>query len=69
MALARSELDKRQALARVELTRRVPDVTLNVGSKRSEELGRSQAVFGISVPLPFFDRNQGNVLELSLIHI
>ena len=63
MALARSELDKRQALARVELTRRVPDVTLNVGSKRSEELGRSQAVFGISVPLPFFDRNQGNVLE------
>ena len=63
MALARSELDKRQALAKVELTRRVPDVTLNVGSKRSEELGRSQAVFGISVPLPLFDRNQGNVLE------
>jgi cobalt-zinc-cadmium efflux system outer membrane protein len=63
MALARSELDKRQALAKVELTRRIPDVTLNVGSKRSEELGRSQAVFGISVPLPFFDRNQGNVLE------
>lgn len=63
MALARSELGKREALAKVELTRRVPDVTFNVGSKRSEELGRSQAVFGISVPLPLFDRNQGNVLE------
>ena len=63
MALARAELDKRQALAKVELTRRLPDLTLNVGSKRSEELGRSQAVFGISMPLPLFDRNQGNVLE------
>jgi cobalt-zinc-cadmium efflux system outer membrane protein len=65
MALARSELDRREALARLELTRRMPDLTLNLGAKRSEELGRSQAVFGISVPLPFFDRNQGNVLETS----
>jgi cobalt-zinc-cadmium efflux system outer membrane protein len=63
MVLARSELARRQALARVELTRRTPDLTINVGSKRSEELGRTQAVFGISVPLPFFDRNQGAVLE------
>jgi cobalt-zinc-cadmium efflux system outer membrane protein len=31
--------------------------------KRSEELGRSQAVFGVAVPLPLFDRNRGNVLE------
>lgn len=63
MALARAELGRRQALAQVALTRRTPDVTLTLGSKRSEELGRSQAVFGISVPLPLFDRNQGNVLE------
>lgn len=63
MALARSELGHRQALARVELTRRTPDVTFNIGAKRSEELGRTQAVFGLSVPLPLFDRNQGNVLE------
>ena len=63
MALARSQLDRSQALARVELSRRAPDVTLNIGGKRSEELGRTQAVFGVSLPLPFFDRNQGNVLE------
>ncbi|MFS2005455.1 TolC family protein [Duganella sp. CT11-25] len=63
MALARSQLGRAQALAQVELSRRTPDVTLNIGSKRSEELGRTQAVFGVSVPLPFFDRNQGNVLE------
>lgn len=63
MALARSELASRQSLAQVELSKRVPDVTLNLGSKRSEELGRSQLIVGFSVPLPLFDRNQGNVLE------
>ncbi|MYM80809.1 TolC family protein [Duganella sp. FT50W] len=60
--VARAELEHRQALAKVELSRRMPDVALNIGSKRSEELGRSQAVFGLSVPLPLFDRNQGAVL-------
>jgi cobalt-zinc-cadmium efflux system outer membrane protein len=63
MTLARSQLGRSQALAQLELSRRVPDLTLSIGSKRSEELGRTQAVFGVSVPLPFFDRNQGNVLE------
>ena len=63
MMLARSQLGRSQALAQVELSRRAPDLTLSIGSKRSEELGRTQAVFGVSVPLPFFDRNQGNVLE------
>lgn len=62
MQVARAELEHRQALARVELSRRMPDVALNIGSKRSEELGRTQAVFGVSVPLPLFDRNQGAVL-------
>ncbi|MBV7538038.1 TolC family protein [Duganella sp. sic0402] len=62
MQVARAELEHRQALARVELSRRTPDVALNIGSKRSEELGRTQAVFGLSVPLPLFDRNQGAVL-------
>jgi cobalt-zinc-cadmium efflux system outer membrane protein len=63
MQVARVELERRQALAKVELSRRMPDVALNIGSKRSEELGRTQAVFGVSLPLPLFDRNQGAVLE------
>jgi cobalt-zinc-cadmium efflux system outer membrane protein len=60
---ARSEIERRQALARLELSRRTPDLTVTVGMKRSAELGLNQAVFGISVPLTLFDRNQGNVLE------
>lgn len=60
---ARIEVDRRQALANLERSRRIPDVSINLGIKRSEELGRNQAIFGVSVPLPLFDRNQGNILE------
>jgi cobalt-zinc-cadmium efflux system outer membrane protein len=60
---ARFEVDRRQALAQVERSRRIPDVTVNLGVKRSEELGRNQAIVGVSIPLPLFDSNRGNVLE------
>jgi len=60
---ARLEVNRRQALAQVERTRRIPDVTVSLGTKHNEELGRNQAIFGISIPIPVFDRNQGNLLE------
>jgi cobalt-zinc-cadmium efflux system outer membrane protein len=63
LARARIEVDRRQAVARVEQSRQIPDITLNFGAKRNEQLGRNQAIFGISIPIPIFDRNQGNVLE------
>jgi len=59
----RLEADRRSALAEVERTRRIPNVTISVGTQHVEELGRNQAILGLSVPLPLFDRNQGNVLE------
>lgn len=63
VARARYELDRRQALAQLERSRRVPDVTVSMGVKRSEELGRNQAIVGVSIALPLFDTNRGNVLE------
>lgn len=60
---AQVEVDRRAALAAVESSRRVPNVTVSVGVKRAEDLGRNQAVIGLSVPLPLFERNQGNLLE------
>jgi cobalt-zinc-cadmium efflux system outer membrane protein len=63
LSRARIEMDRRRALLKVEQSRRTPDVTVAVGMKRSQELGLNQAVFGLSIPLPLFDRNQGNVLE------
>ncbi|RZI40013.1 TolC family protein [Herbaspirillum sp. HC18] len=63
MLRARSELYRRQALAQLESSRRMPDLTVSLGVKRSEELGRNQAIVGVSIPLPLFDTNRGNVLE------
>lgn len=63
LARAQFEVERRDALAQLERRRRVPDVTISLGVKRSDEPGRNQAIVGLSVPLPLFDRNQGNVLE------
>jgi cobalt-zinc-cadmium efflux system outer membrane protein len=58
---ARSQLAARTAQTDVERAARIPDVTISVGSQRDEELGRRQAVIGLSVPLPLFNRNAGNL--------
>lgn len=65
---ARIEVDRRRALADLEKAKRIPDVTVTLGTKHSQELGRSQAVIGLALPLPVWDTNQGNVLQaLSLL--
>lgn len=58
---ARSQLAASQARAEVERSARVPDVTLSLGSQRVDGVDGRQAVFGVSVPLPLFNRNQGNL--------
>lgn len=63
VVLARVEVDRRKALTDLEQSKRVPDVTVSVGMQRSNETQRNVLLFGVSVPLPVFDRNQGNLLE------
>ena len=60
---ARVEVDRRLALVQLERSQRIPDVTISLGARRNEELNLNQAILGVSIPLPIFDRNQGNVLE------
>lgn len=62
---ARTEVERRRALADVEQRRRTQDISVSLGAKRlgSESGGHTQAIIGLSVPLPIFDRNQGNLLE------
>ncbi|ABE50818.1 MULTISPECIES: TolC family protein [Methylobacillus] len=60
---AKLEIETRQALATIESTRRTPDITVSVGAQRNEELGANQALLGLTVPIPVFDRNQGNLQE------
>jgi cobalt-zinc-cadmium efflux system outer membrane protein len=62
---SRLEIDRRLALVEVERSKTVPDLVLTVGARRDNELGLTQAVVGVSIPLPLFDRNQGAVHEAS----
>jgi cobalt-zinc-cadmium efflux system outer membrane protein len=55
---ARGQLAARQARADVERAARVPDVTVSIGTKRDDQIGRRQAVVGVSIPLPLFNRNE-----------
>ena len=63
VVLARIEVDRRKALTDLEQSKRVPDITVSAGIQRSNETQRNILLFGVSVPLPVFDRNQGNLLE------
>jgi len=59
------EVEAGKASLRLERAARVPDVSLVVGSKRSEGPERDrvrQNIIGLSVPLPLFNRNQGAIL-------
>jgi outer membrane protein, heavy metal efflux system len=61
----RLDIERRKALVDVERSKAVPDVMLTVGAKRDNERGLTQAVVGVSIPLPLFDRNEGAVHEAS----
>ena len=60
---AQVEVRRRQALSELERARRTPDLTASLGVRRDAQSGRSQAIVGLAIPLPLFDRNQGNLLE------
>lgn len=65
LAMGRLEVERRRAMAEVERSKGAPDLTLTLGGKRDASIGRNQAVIGLSIPLPLFDRNQGAILEAS----
>ncbi len=54
---AKLELDKRLALSSLEKAQQTPDVSVSLGAKREQQTGRQQAIIGLSLPLPLFDRS------------
>ncbi len=53
---------QKQALSNIELSKQTPDVTVSLGAQRNEELGGiTQAIIGLSIPIPVFDKNKGNL--------
>lgn len=59
--LARDESDAARASIRRERSMGVPDPTFSAGIRRFEESNAQAFVVGVSIPLPFSNRNQGNV--------
>lgn len=62
--LAQLEISSRGALTRIERSKSTPNITISAGVVNNQELGGiNQALLGLSVPIPIFDRNQGNLQE------
>lgn len=58
-----SEKKLREAEIKLADARQVPDLTLGAGIRHLESTGDEAFVFGLSMPLPTFDRNQGGKAE------
>ena len=61
MRLAELAIAQQEASFGLEKAQRIPDVNLSVGSQYSAADRERVNVLGISMPLPLFNRNQGNV--------
>lgn len=62
---ARLQVEREEAQVGLDRSQRMPDVTLMVGRQKDDEIGHSQTVVGVSLPIPLFNRNQGK-LQASL---
>ena len=62
LRLATLQIDQREASLGLERAQRIPDLTVSVGSQYSEMERERVNVVGLSMPIPLFNRNQGNVL-------
>jgi cobalt-zinc-cadmium efflux system outer membrane protein len=61
IAAARAERDAAERRIAVERTRRTPDLSVSFGVRQFQSDNSTAAVFGVSMPLPLFDRNRGAV--------
>ena len=64
MALrAMKNIEQRKAQLEVEQTKRIPNLTVSGGVIHHAALGGTTPVVSVGIPLPLFDRNQGNIRE------
>jgi len=61
VAAARAERDAAERRIALERARRAPDLAVSFGVRQFQSDDSTAAVFGLSVPLPLFDRNRGAV--------
>lgn len=56
-----TELLQRESRLALERAKGIPNPKISGGYKRFEDVEADAAIVSISIPLPFFDRNQGNI--------
>ncbi len=61
LKLLENEVNVREAVLELEKSLAVPDLTVSGGVRYLNELKTNSFVAGVSIPLPFFNRNQGNI--------
>lgn len=62
--LAKLEISARDGMTKIARSKSTPNITISAGVLNNQELGGlNQALLGLSVPIPVFDRNQGNLQE------
>ncbi len=59
------QIDRSEAELHLERTQRIPDIRVSIGSQYDEQERERVNLVGISLPLPLFDRNQGNIYAAS----
>jgi cobalt-zinc-cadmium efflux system outer membrane protein len=65
LRLAEAGIARQEAALGSERAQRIPDLTVSVGSQYVREDRERVNVVGVSMPLPLFNRNQGDVLSAS----
>lgn len=59
----RAEIERRDAVAGLARTQRLPLVVVNAGTRTLVENGQRASSLGVSLVVPIFDANQGNIRE------
>ena len=54
-------VEQYEALLEIEKLRRIPDITIGAGVRRYTQADETTAIVNVSIPIPLFDLNQGNL--------
>ncbi|OLY75158.1 type I secretion protein TolC [Pseudomonas sp. ATCC PTA-122608] len=65
LRLAELQIAQGEAALGLEKAQRIPDLDVSIGSQYDASVRERVNVVGVSMPIPLFNRNQGNVLAAS----
>ncbi len=58
-----TEMEQHRASLALENSKKIPDPTISLGARDFNENDKQAFILGVSMPIPFFNRNQGSIME------